>query len=184
MIAWLGGARSARSLATQSLIAGSVRTEREAVRPNILIIKPGAIGDLLQITQVIRALHGKYPGASIRIMVSSAATASLFRHNPLVHEVIVFDKRGEHRSITALAGIWRRLRREHYDLVLNFQRSNFKGWLLASAAFPCRLLVYHKSRGRMVHAVANHLATLTPLGIDLTAADHCLEIYPGTKGFS
>ncbi|MFZ3207710.1 MAG: hypothetical protein WA140_02610, partial [Geobacteraceae bacterium] len=51
---------------------------------NILIIKPGAIGDLLQITPVIRALHGKYPGASIDIMVGSAATASLFTHNPLV----------------------------------------------------------------------------------------------------
>jgi lipopolysaccharide heptosyltransferase II len=148
---------------------------------NILIIKPGAIGDLLQITPVIRALHGKYPGARISIMVGSAATASLFRHNPLVHEAIVFDKRGEQRSIKALAGLWRRLRRERYDLVLNFQRSNLKGWFLASAAFPCRLLVYHKARRHGVHAVANHLETLAPLGIDLAAADHRLEIYPGTE---
>ena len=148
---------------------------------NIFIIKPGAIGDLLQITPVIRALHGKYPEARIDIMVGSAATASLFTHNPLVHEVIVFDKRGEHRSITALAGLWRRLRRERYDLVLNFQRSNLKGWFLASAAFPCRLLIYHKARRRGVHAVANHLETLAPLGIDLVAVDHSLEIYPGAE---
>jgi len=34
---------------------------------NILIIKPGAIGDLLQITPVIRALHGEYLGATSQV---------------------------------------------------------------------------------------------------------------------
>ncbi|MFZ3209494.1 MAG: hypothetical protein WA140_11800 [Geobacteraceae bacterium] len=38
----------------------------------------------LWVLPVIRALHEKYPGARIDIMVGSAATASLFTHNPLV----------------------------------------------------------------------------------------------------
>jgi len=146
---------------------------------NILVIKPGAIGDLLQLTPAIRALHEKYPQARISILVSSAATATLFQHNPLVHEAIVFDKRGAHRSLSSLAKLWLRLFRTRYDLVVNFQRSNLKAWFLVSAAFPCRVLVYHKARGRTIHAVLNHIETLAPLGIDPSTVDQHLEFDPG-----
>ncbi|WP_243688462.1 glycosyltransferase family 9 protein [Geotalea toluenoxydans] len=148
---------------------------------NILIIKPGAIGDLLQMTPVIRALHKKLPQARISIMVGNAASIDLFRHHPLVHEVIVFDKRGEHRSFPALFKLWRRLRDQKYDLVLNYQRSNLMAWFLASAAFPCRVLVYNKARGRTVHAVVNHLETLAPLDIDLTHVEQRLEFFLGEE---
>src|SRR6266567_5165156 len=146
---------------------------------NIMIIKPGAIGDLLQLTPVIRALKEKFPEARISLMVGNVASAGLFRYNPLVQEVIVYDRKGEHRSLSALARLWWRLRNSRYDLVLNFQRSNLKGWLLATAAFPCRLLVYHKARHRIVHAVLNHLETVAPLGID--ARDTALEFSPGPE---
>ena len=133
---------------------------------NILIIKPGAIGDLLQMTPVIRALGVRYPDAGISLMVGSSATAALFKHHAAVRETIVFDKQGVQRSLWSLMKLWQHLRRHHYDLVVNFQRSNLKTWFLASAALPCRVLVYHKSKARNVHAVVNYLETLAPLGIE------------------
>ncbi|HTP65769.1 MAG TPA: glycosyltransferase family 9 protein [Geobacteraceae bacterium] len=148
---------------------------------NILIIKPGAMGDLLQITPVLRSLRMKYPDARISILVGNTPSVDLFRHHPLVHDTIVFDRRGEHRSISALVGLWSRLRKGRYDLVLNYQRSNLKAWLLVSAALPCRTLVYQKARGRVVHAVINHLETIAPLGIDPLAADLRLEFVPGPE---
>jgi lipopolysaccharide heptosyltransferase II len=151
----------------------------EKIFRNILIIKPGAIGDLLQLTPVIRALKEKFPAARISLVVGNLPSMGLFRHNPLVSEVIVFDRKGEHRSWSAFAALWRRLHAAHYDLVLNFQRSNLKGWLLATAAFPCRVLVYHKSKDRNVHAVVNHLETLAPLGI--SSAGMPLEFHPGPE---
>ena len=144
---------------------------------NILIIKPGAIGDVLQLTPVIRALKSKYPDSEITLLVGSASTAELFRYNPSVRETFVYDKRGEHKSIMSFFGLWKRLRTKQFDLVINFQRSNIRAWLLASAAFPCRILVYHKARKRSVHAVVNHLDTLAPLGI--SAANLDLELSPG-----
>lgn len=153
----------------------------EMKKKNILIIKPGAIGDLLQLTPVIRALKEKLPAARISLVVGNSASVDLFRHNPLVHEVIVFDRKGEHRSLTALAKLWWQLRSSRYDLVLNFQRSNLKGWLLATAAFPCWLLVYHKAKGRIVHAVVNHLETLAPIGINPLTADQRLMFVPGQE---
>ncbi len=135
---------------------------------NILIIKPGAIGDLLQLTPVIRALKSRYPQADLSLLVGSTATAELFKYNVHVHETLVFDKAGAHRSFRALVRLRRVLRGNKYDLVVNFQRSNLRTWFLASAAFPCRVLVYHKARTRTVHAVVNYLETVAPLGIDAT----------------
>ena len=133
---------------------------------NILIIKPGAIGDLLQMTPVIRALKRKYPPARISLLVGSRQTAQLFRHDEYLHETIVYEKHDEHRTVGSLIRLRHQLKLRHYDLVINFQRSNLRTWFLTSAAFPCRVLIYHKARNRPVHAVVNYLETLAPLGID------------------
>lgn len=145
----------------------------------VLIIKPGAIGDLLHLTPVIRVLGQKFPSAQITLLVGSKATASMFEHNPYVHETIVFEKKGEHRSLAALLRLRNRIRDGKFDLILNFQRSNLKAWFLASAAFPCRLLVYHKAKDRVVHAVVNHLETIAPLGI--TTSDIDLELFTSAE---
>ena len=138
--------------------------------PNILLIKPGAVGDLLQLSPVLRALKKTFPASSIFLIVGTEASASLFRHDPNVHEIIVYD-----RYRTPFLPLWKRLHGLQFDLVLNFQRSNLRSWFLASAAFPRRILVYRKARGRNVHAVENYLETLAPLGIG--TADRELRMY-------
>jgi heptosyltransferase-2 len=145
---------------------------------NILIFKPGAIGDLLHLTPVIRELNSKFPDARISIMVGSTISVDIFRNNPLVHQVIIFNKKGEHRSLSAVANLWSRLRSNHFDLVINYQRSNIKGWVLMTAAFPCRVLVYHKTRRTIVHAIVDHLQPLAGLGVDPHTADQRLDFFP------
>jgi len=145
---------------------------------NILIIKPGAIGDLLHMTPVIRALKGLYPDAAITIMVSSQVTATLFTGNPMIDEVVIFDKKGEQRTWGGVFKLWKRLRSKKFDLVLNYQRSNLKGWALVTAAVPCRVLVYHKTRGKVIHAIEDHLRPLAALGIDPKTADRSLDFFP------
>jgi lipopolysaccharide heptosyltransferase II len=145
----------------------------------ILIIKPGAVGDLLQMTPVIRALKRRYPDAAITMLVGSASSASLFRHHPAVSDVILFERAGTHRTVAAQFAFLRDLRRRRFDLVLNFQRSNIRSWLFIAAAVPARVLVYHKARKRAVHAVVNYLETIAPLGIP--AGDPDLELVPGAE---
>lgn len=145
---------------------------------NILIFKPGAIGDLLHLTPVIRELNRKFPDARITLIVGSTISVDIFRNNPLVHEVIIYSKNGEHRSLSAFADLWLRLRSRHFDLVINYQRSNIKGWILMSATFPCRVLVYHKSRRSIVHAIVDHLRPLTVLEIDPYTVDQKLDFFP------
>ncbi|HIJ88077.1 MAG TPA: glycosyltransferase family 9 protein [Desulfuromonadales bacterium] len=144
---------------------------------HFLIIKPGAMGDLLQLTPTIRALHTRFPSARIDIMVGNSASIDLFRHHPAISDILVFDRRGEHRSFRALLSLWRQIRKQSYDLVINFQRSNLKTWFLTSAAFPCRILIYHKTRAKVIHAVQDHLKTVEPLGVspDGEELDLCLD---------
>ncbi len=144
---------------------------------NILILKPGAIGDLLQMTPVIRSLNTACPDARITVLVGSRLTADLFRYNSRVREIVVYDRHREHRSFRALLALRQELKRRRFDLVINFQRSNMRTWFLASAAFPCTVLVYHKARKRNIHAVVNYLETLAPLGIRVD--DTRLELTPG-----
>jgi ADP-heptose:LPS heptosyltransferase len=143
---------------------------------NILIIKPGAIGDLLQLTPVIRELAAHFTHARISIVVGNRTTASLFQFNPHIAEVLTYDRR-EGRPSSSLLDLWSHIRRSKFGIVMNFQRSNLKTWFLATAAFPCRVLVYHKSHDRAVHVVDNYLATAAPLGI--SSHDRSLELFTG-----
>jgi heptosyltransferase-2 len=156
-----------------------MRMNEEHAISNILIIKPGAIGDLLELTPVIRALSTKYPDVRISLLVGTNATATLFQYHPLVHEVIVFDKRGEHRSLLSFLKLWKVLHSRKFDLVVHFQRSSLKTWILATAAIPCRILVYHKSRKEGVHVLDNYLETIAPLGI--RGQERALELYTGKE---
>lgn len=150
----------------------------------VLVIKPGAIGDLLQLTPVLRALGRAFPGVKVSLLVGSSAAGDMFKYNPHVQEVVIFDRKGAHRSVSAFLSLWLKLRNAGYDLVINYQRSNLRAWLLALAAAPCRILVYHKARNRVVHAVVNHLETLAPLGI--VTDDHHLDLFlgPEDEGFA
>jgi lipopolysaccharide heptosyltransferase II len=129
----------------------------------IVIIKPGAVGDLLQMTPVIRALNRRYPDASITMMVGAESAATLFRNDPRIFRVIVHD-----RTRTSIFRIWKIMHQGSFDLALNFQRSNIRTWFLVTAALPCRVLVYRKERRRRIHAAVNYLETLAPLGISAT----------------
>lgn len=147
----------------------------------VLLIKPGAIGDLLQLSPVVRAIKESRPEARITLLVGNTASIDLFRHHPLVDEVLVYEKKGAHRSWSAFAKLWGELRTRRFDLVVNYQRSNLKGWLLAAASFPCRVLVYHKEKKRVVHAVQNHLQAVAPLVGDPAQLDQRLELYLGDE---
>jgi len=144
---------------------------------SVLIIKPGAIGDLLQITPTIRAIKKHLPEARITVMVGIDGTIPLFTHNPHVSEVLAYDRKGRHKSIAAFLRLLWEIATTRYDVVINFQRSSLGTWLITLAAMPLKVLVYHKTRTRRVHAVLNHLETVRSLGIDTGNVNLDLELY-------
>ncbi len=60
------------------------------VPPNVLLVRFSAIGDILLMTPLLRALRGRHPDARITV-VTRAAFAPLLAHNPRVTEVIGWE---------------------------------------------------------------------------------------------
>jgi lipopolysaccharide heptosyltransferase II len=70
------------------------------VPPNILLVRFSAIGDILLMTPLLRALRQRHPDAVITV-VTKAGFAPLLAHNPRISEVIGWQ---EPESLAALGG--------------------------------------------------------------------------------
>ncbi len=103
---------------------------RQAIETlSILVIKISAIGDVILSVPSIRAIRGRYPNATIKVLVGQESR-QVFKGCPYVDEVIVCDLKGRHRSFP---GFWRLgslLRGSHFNMVIDLQNSR-KSHLLA-----------------------------------------------------
>lgn len=88
----------------------------------ILLVQTSYIGDTILSTPLIAALHQLYPQKELWMMTTSAG-AALVRDDPLVHQVIIYDKRARDKGFVGLLRMSRRLRRLAFDRVYALQRS-------------------------------------------------------------
>lgn len=107
------------------------------VKKNILIIKIGAIGDLLMATPAIRALKKANPKASISLLVGKSSKASVER-NPFLDNLIevddrIFYKGSLSEKLSYLLPLTLKIKRENYDVVLVLHRD----WRFNLFAFLC-----------------------------------------------
>jgi lipopolysaccharide heptosyltransferase I len=109
-------------------------------RPRILLVRLGAIGDVVVTTPVARVLRQALPQAYLAWVVEEKA-ADVLRGNPYLDEVIVWRRdhwRQELRQWSRLAGHARflaDLRQRHFDVGIDFQGlARSAALLLASGA--------------------------------------------------
>jgi lipopolysaccharide heptosyltransferase II len=98
---------------------------------NILLVRLRLIGDVVFTTPAIRAIRRHYPDARITYVVEEEA-AAVVRHNPHLDDVIVARSPHAHGRLQADIALIRRLRRERYDLAIDFHggpRSSLLTWL-------------------------------------------------------
>jgi heptosyltransferase-1 len=103
----------------------------------ILIIKPSAMGDIVQALPVLSALRKSFPDSYISWLVRTEF-APLLQGHPYLNEIILFDRKylgkawKNHKAFGALVSLITRLRKEKFDLVLDLQglfRTASLGWL-------------------------------------------------------
>lgn len=114
---------------------------RTAGAPRILLLKLGAIGDVVYTLPLLHRLRRGMPDAYIAWVVEPRAHALLADH-PLLDDVIVYDRR---RPLRALPPLVRRLRLGRFDIALDLQRIAKSGLLAALSGAPVR---YGFDRGR------------------------------------
>jgi heptosyltransferase-1 len=135
----------------------------------ILIVRLSALGDIVMASGLIPALKARHPEAQIS-WVCEAGCAPLLRHNPRLHEVIIWP-RGEWEALKKAkrwGDLWRAvrafkasLRARQFDLVLDGQGLMKSGLIAWFTGAPRRVSIIAREGS---HLLAHEV--VTPPGSD------------------
>lgn len=84
--------------------------------PRILVVRLGSMGDVIHALPAVATLKRSFPSAHLTWAIDPK-WAVLIEGNPYMDEILLFDR---HRW-TSVREAWRRLRREQYDIAVDFQ---------------------------------------------------------------
>lgn len=110
--------------------------------PRILVIRLGAMGDVIHALPAVASLKHSIPHSKITWIVEPKWSV-LLEGNPYVDSVILFDR----RTTTGLRSAWRELRDPHFDFVVDFQ-GLIKSALVASVARAERIFGFDAEAAR------------------------------------
>jgi len=105
---------------------------------NILIVRTDRIGDVVLTTPAIRALRRSYPDARISILVAPA-TRDIIDGNDCINEVIVDDRKGEHKGLMGFLKLIQTLRRKRFDLAIVYHTKKRTNLTCFLAGIPDRI---------------------------------------------
>jgi heptosyltransferase-1 len=108
----------------------------------ILVVRLGAMGDILHTLPAAAWLKQNHPGAHLTWLVEPQ-WAALLEGNPYIDRVIAMRR----KRFADLVATRRELREQEYDLAVDFQ-GLLKSALAASAAHPKRIYGFHQSQVR------------------------------------
>ena len=135
----------------------------------VLIIQTAFLGDAILTLPLVQVLKQKNPGWQIDFLCIPA-TSILFKHNPLINKLIVYNKRG--------GDSFTRIKKEvknNYDIVISPHRSS-RSSLIAYFSKSQKRITFDKSSLSFlytdkvkyiteVHEIQRNLSLLSPLGI-------------------
>ena len=147
----------------------------------ILLVRMRLIGDVVFTTPAIRAIRRRYPDAELTYLVESAA-APVVRHNPHLTRTIVVPHRRGWRRVQDDVRMALALRRQRFDLVIDFHGGPRSAWLSWATRAPRRVgydidgrtwmytEVVHRPRGlHPRHSVENQWDLLAAVAPELAA---------------
>ncbi len=120
-------------------------------RQKILIVKLGAMGDLILGTPSFRMIRSRFPDAHISLLVDKKLSP-IVSSCPYVNEVIPVA-RHKLSKVSYLLKVAKMLRREGYDMSVDFQNTKWTHLLAALSGIPRR---YGFRRGKMGFLVNRH----------------------------
>ena len=160
-------------------------------RIKILVIKIGAVGDVVLVVPSLRAIRERFPKAHIAVLVG-VDSRYILQNCPYIDELIVYNGPFIRKSLSNFKKLGRTLRKSGFDIVVDFQnnrRSHLLGFLSAS---PKRFGYRNKKWGILLnYGIKDINAGLTPvehqfrvlnlLGISLK--NDSLELWPKEEDY-
>jgi len=123
----------------------------------ILILRTDGIGDVLNSTPAISALHKTYPDAKITVVVKPHGAEILYR-NLDIDEIIVYDPNNQHKSLINKINFFKKLRSGGYDTAVvlnNSSMSNFMAYVSGAKIKAGRKSEPKRFNRTLTHWVSN-----------------------------
>ena len=86
-------------------------------KPKILIVQPSRMGDIIFALPAVTQIKKTYPNVHIS-WIADERCADIIKDNPLIDNLIVFDRR--HITLSYLKKMYKLLRAEKFDLSIDF----------------------------------------------------------------
>ena len=87
---------------------------------NILVIKQTSLGDVLHSSGHIRVIKQNFPRSHLTVLTAKTS-AGIFRHNPNVDELILFERRKKKHALRHFVDTAAKVRARNYDLAFDLQ---------------------------------------------------------------
>jgi heptosyltransferase I len=115
----------------------SRRAELPTLRPDrVCLVKPSALGDVVNAFHTLSALRALWPDASIAWVINKSLRGLVDGH-PEIDEVIAYDR--SNLGIGGLAHFLKTLRRGRFDLAIDLQGLLRSGLMTAATGAPVRV---------------------------------------------
>ena len=152
----------------------------------ILVIKIGAVGDVVLAVPSLRAIREKFPKAHIAVLVG-VESRQILQNCPYVNELIAYNRRFVKKSILNFIKLAGDLRKSGFDMVIDFQNSSRSHALSFLSLAPKRFGYSNKKLGFLLnYGIKDVKASLPPLQhqfrvlslLDIKLKDERLEVWP------
>jgi lipopolysaccharide heptosyltransferase II len=152
----------------------------------ILVIKLGALGDIILAVPSLRMLRKKYPKAFIAVLVDANLTSTL-ENCPYVDEIIPFKRKERKNRMRNLRALIRRLRKFSFDISVDFQNTPKTHAIAFLSGVTSRYGYKRGILGRLLtHGVGSFEDPLPPVQhqfrvlnlLGITECDERLELWP------
>jgi heptosyltransferase-1 len=117
-------------------------TAATSTSSRILVVRLGAMGDIIHALPAVASLKQSYPGSRLTWIVEPK-WAPLVEDNPFIDRIVLLRR----DTVASLLESWRSLRAEGYDFAVDFQ-GLIKSALVAWAARPDRIFGFHQTQLR------------------------------------
>jgi len=161
----------------------------------ILIVKPSSLGDVVHSLPFLNALRKCFPEAEIHWVIAQGFEGLLEGH-PMIHRLWVIKKdswkkiQNARHTIQEINVLFKKLKLEKYDLVIDLQGLLRSGVITAATRSPVRIgfkearegsrvfYTHTVEGGKDIHAVDRYLKIAQFLGCDIT---EIVSPFPGLQ---
>lgn len=172
----------------------TIKVYKEAHKKRILVIKIGAVGDVILVIPSLRAIRNNFPDAYISVIVGSNSRHVL-KKCPYIDDVIFYDRKDHEKGIKGLLKMGAIVRRKAFEVSLDFQNNRASHIIAWLGGIPRRFGYGNKKFGFLINnrlkylkigvgPVEEQFRILKRAGINTIGASKRLETWPSKEDFS